>query len=60
MSTFLIEIPVPSMGATVHELTLIDLFVEAESRISKGQKVAEFESDKSVFEFEAPCDGRIR
>src|SRR5690606_26935724 len=25
-----------------------------------GQKVAEFESDKSVFEYEAPCDGTVR
>ena len=59
METFLIDVPVPSMGATVNELTVIDLKVEPGSRIAKGEKIAELESDKSVFEFEAPCDGVV-
>ncbi len=59
MPKFLIDIPVPSMGATVNELTLIDLHVEPGAVFSKGQKLAELESDKSVFEFEAPCDGAV-
>lgn len=57
--TFLIDVPIPSMGATVSELTVIDIKVSAGARISKGDKIAELESDKSVFEFEAPCDGVI-
>lgn len=57
MSKYLIDIPVPSMGATVNELTLIDLHIAAGSSFGKGDKLAEFESDKSVFEFEAPCSG---
>lgn len=57
---FLIDLPIPSMGATVNEMTLIDLHVEAGARIVKGEKVAELESDKSVFDFEAPCDGVVR
>jgi pyruvate/2-oxoglutarate dehydrogenase complex dihydrolipoamide acyltransferase (E2) component len=28
--------------------------------VSKGQRLAELESDKSIFEFESPCDGTIR
>ena len=60
MDTFLIDVPVPSMGATVHELTVIDLDVQPGAAVKKGQKIAELESDKSVFEFEAPCDGTIR
>lgn len=60
METFLIEVPVPSMGATVHELTVIDITVTAGAAVKKGQKLAELESDKSVFEFESPCDGTIR
>ena len=48
------------MGATVNELTVIALKVQAGDRITKGQKVAELESDKSVFEFDAPCDGVVR
>jgi len=59
MESFLIEIPVPSMGATVNELTLIDLKIQPGTPVSKGQKIAELESDKSVFEFEAPCDGTV-
>lgn len=59
MDTFLIDVPIPSMGATVSELTVIDIKVVAGARITKGEKIAELESDKSVFEFEAPCDGVI-
>jgi 3-oxoacyl-(acyl-carrier-protein) synthase III len=59
MDTFLIDVPIPSMGATVSELTVIDIKVVAGARITKGEKIAELESDKSVFEFEAPCDGVV-
>ncbi len=59
MENFLIDVPIPSMGATVSELTVIDIKVVAGARIAKGEKIAELESDKSVFEFEAPCDGII-
>jgi 3-oxoacyl-(acyl-carrier-protein) synthase III len=59
METLLIDVPVPSMGATVTELTVIDLLVTPGARITKGQKLAEMESDKSVFDFESPCDGTI-
>lgn len=54
---FLIDVPIPSMGATVNELTIIDVMVKAGDQFAKGDKIAELESDKSVFEFEAPCDG---
>jgi pyruvate/2-oxoglutarate dehydrogenase complex dihydrolipoamide acyltransferase (E2) component len=60
METFLIDVPMPSMGATVHELTVISLRIQPGARVTKGQKVAELESDKSVFEFESPCDGTVR
>ncbi|HTB79364.1 MAG TPA: beta-ketoacyl-ACP synthase 3 [Opitutaceae bacterium] len=59
MDTFLIDVPMPSMGATVNELTVIDLKVQPGARIAKGEKIAELESDKSIFEFEAPCDGVV-
>lgn len=55
--TFLIDVPIPSMGATVNELTIIDVMVKPGDRFAKGDKIAELESDKSVFEFEAPCEG---
>lgn len=59
MSSFIIDIPVPSMGATVSELTIIDLAVAPGAKVMKGQKLAELESDKSAFDFEAPADGTI-
>ena len=59
MEKFLIDLPVPSMGATVHELTVIDLLVAPGAVITKGQKLAELERDKSIFDYEAPCDGTI-
>jgi 3-oxoacyl-(acyl-carrier-protein) synthase III len=60
MATFLIDIPVPSMGATVNELTVIDLKVAVGDPVKKGGIAAELESDKSVFEWEAPCDGVVK
>lgn len=48
------------MGATVNELTVIDLKVVPGERVAKGRIAAELESDKSVFEWEAPCDGMVR
>ena len=60
METFLIDVPVPSMGATVNELTVISIKIESGAHVSKGQKIAELESDKSIFEFESPCDGTVR
>lgn len=48
------------MGATVNELTVVSLKTQAGDRVTRGQKLAELESDKSIFEFESPCDGTIR
>ena len=60
MSTFIIDVPMPAMGATVSELTIINLFVVPGNTVAKGQKLAELESDKSAFDFESPADGTIR
>jgi pyruvate/2-oxoglutarate dehydrogenase complex dihydrolipoamide acyltransferase (E2) component len=60
MDTFLIDVPMPSMGATVNELTVVTLKTKAGDHVKKGQRIADLESDKSIFEFEAPCDGTIR
>jgi len=59
MATFIIDIPMPSMGATVSELTVISLAVAPGAKVAKGQKLAELESDKSAFDFESPADGNI-
>lgn len=60
METFLIDVPMPSMGATVNELTIVTLKIAPGDRITKGQRIADLESDKSIFEFEAPCEGVVR
>jgi len=59
METFIIDVPVPSMGATVSELNVIVIKVAPGDRVTKGQRLADLESDKSAFEFESPCDGVI-
>ncbi len=60
MENFLIDVTMPSMGATVNELTVISLKIQPGELVKKGQKLAELESDKSVFEFESPCEGTVR
>jgi pyruvate/2-oxoglutarate dehydrogenase complex dihydrolipoamide acyltransferase (E2) component len=60
METFLIDVPMPSMGATVNELTIVTLKTQPGEVVKKGQRLADLESDKSIFEFESPCDGTIR
>lgn len=59
MSTFIIDVPMPSMGATVSELTIIKIVVAPGAQVAKGQKLAELESDKSAFDFESPAAGTI-
>ncbi len=59
METFIIDVPVPSMGATVSEMNVIVIKVAPGERVTKGQRMADLESDKSAFEFESPCDGVI-
>jgi pyruvate/2-oxoglutarate dehydrogenase complex dihydrolipoamide acyltransferase (E2) component len=59
MSTFIIDVPMPAMGATVSELTILNIVVTPGTKVAKGQKLAELESDKSAFDFESPADGTI-
>lgn len=60
METFIIDVPVPSMGATVSELNVIVVTVKPGDRVVRGQRLGDLESDKSTFEFESPCEGVIR
>jgi len=59
MSTFIIDVPMPAMGATVSELTIVSIAVTPGTKVAKGQKLAELESDKSAFDFESPAGGTI-
>src|SRR5439155_11104654 len=47
METFLIDVPMPSMGATVNELTVVTLKTQVGDVVKKGQRLADLESDKS-------------
>lgn len=60
MEPYLIEVPIPSMGATVNELTIVALKIQPGDQVAKGQRIADLESDKSIFEFEAPAAGTVR
>src|SRR3954464_14577111 len=60
METFVIDVPMPSMGATVNELTVVTLKTKVGDVVKKGQRLADLESDKSIFEFESPCEGTVR
>ena len=60
MENFIIDVPVPSMGATVSELNVIVVKVQPGDRVAKGQRLGDLESDKSTFEFESPCDGVVK
>jgi pyruvate/2-oxoglutarate dehydrogenase complex dihydrolipoamide acyltransferase (E2) component len=60
MDTFLIDVPMPSMGATVNELTVVKLTIQPGARVAKGERIGELESDKSIFEFESPCEGMVQ
>jgi len=59
MASFIIDVPMPSMGATVSELTIVKIVVAPGAVVGKGQKLAELESDKSAFDFESPANGTI-
>lgn len=49
----------PSQAAAETEATIVKWHVGEGDSFSKGQILAEVESAKSTFEFEAPCDGKI-
>jgi len=54
------QIKLPSMGATMEEGTIVSWKVKEGDTVKIGQVLLELESDKSVFEYESPCDGVIR
>ncbi len=49
----------PSQAAAETEATIVTWRIGAGDTFMKGQILAEVESAKSTFEFEAPCDGKV-
>jgi 3-oxoacyl-[acyl-carrier-protein] synthase III len=50
----------PSQAAAETEATIVKWLVAEGDSFTKGQQLAEVESAKSTFEFEAPCDGTVK
>ncbi len=49
----------PAQGASETDATIIEWLVAEGDHFRKGQSLAQIDSAKSVFDFEAPCDGMV-
>jgi len=56
---FRLSLYLPAQGAAESEATIIEWNVSEGDRFQKGQVLAQVDSAKSVFDFEAPCDGLV-
>jgi 3-oxoacyl-(acyl-carrier-protein) synthase III len=56
---FVAAIPMPFTGESIVDGILVSWLVEPGDTVTRGQHVAELETEKSVWEFESPCDGVI-
>jgi 3-oxoacyl-[acyl-carrier-protein] synthase-3 len=56
---FRLPLYLPAQGASEIEATLIEWHVAEGDEFRKGQVLAQADSAKSVFDFVAPCDGRV-
>ena len=54
------EVTMPSMGADMTEGTIAKWLMDEGDQISRGDKLAEIETDKTVVEMEAYADGLLR
>jgi len=49
----------PAQGAAETEATIVEWYVSEGQQFEKGQVLGQVDSAKSVFDFEAPCAGRL-
>ncbi len=56
---FKMPLYLPAQGASETEATIIEWHVAEGDHFCKGQPLVQVDSAKSVFEFEAPCDGLV-
>ncbi len=61
MEATLFKMPLylPAQGASEIDATIIEWHVSEGDRFRKGQSLVQVDSAKSVFDFEAPCDGLV-
>jgi len=58
-NAFRLSLYLPAQGAAETEATIIEWCVSEGDHFEKGQVLAQIDSAKSVFDFEAPCSGRL-
>ncbi|HKJ95257.1 MAG TPA: lipoyl domain-containing protein, partial [Gammaproteobacteria bacterium] len=51
------ELKVPHLGMDMHEARIVNWRVDEGAEVSKGDPVLEIETDKAIFEVEAPVAG---
>ena len=56
---FRLSLYLPAQGAAESEATIIEWCIAEGDHFAKGQALAQVDSAKSVFDFEAPCAGRL-
>ena len=56
---FRMPLYLPAQGASETDATIIEWLVAEGDHFRKGQALAQIDSAKSVFDFEAPCDGMV-
>lgn len=59
MNEFIVTIPMPFTGESIVDGILVNWLVKPGETVTKGQYLAEIETEKSVWEFESPCDGEV-
>jgi pyruvate dehydrogenase E2 component (dihydrolipoamide acetyltransferase) len=55
-----IEIILPRLGRTMEQATIVAVYVQVGQKVSKGQILADIETDKAAMQIESPADGTIR
>jgi 3-oxoacyl-[acyl-carrier-protein] synthase-3 len=58
-NAFRLSLYLPAQGAAETEATIIEWYVSEGDAFEKGQVLGQIDSAKSVFDFEAPCSGRL-
>src|SRR5580704_16574175 len=56
---FRMSLYLPAQGASETEATIIEWRVAEGDRFQRGQVLAQIDSAKAVFDFDAPCAGRV-
>lgn len=57
--TFRLSLYLPAGGASETEATILEWYVAEGNEFKQGQRLAQIDSAKSVFDFESPCAGKV-